>query len=304
MAIAPPSDPLKSVYCSKDCQVKSKFQSQGLLFSLEPPVPPVLALGMPQQDTASREAAQKAFISYINKNTKAVPLLAARFIARQVANESTKLMPTAGAQPPSDIPDTANGNYTVYDHIERLRYLEVNAPEEEIKILSQVLSAALPGLEQFITEERHATLLGKMAYNSYGVCFSDGRDDRVYFRIEIMHACSSSLHRSLSPQNDRKMSKKHGHLTGRRGKSVVVYISFQPMYVLLAYVIISSEVNSTRHLIHVSHLLALPSTTRRSSILLLIAPSRRGTRSRYLTSTLPNTLTKQPPMPEGAVAWN
>jgi len=33
-------------------------------------------------------------------------------------------------------------------------------------------------LEQFVTEERHATLLGKMAYNAYGVYFDGGRDDK------------------------------------------------------------------------------------------------------------------------------
>jgi mitochondrial import receptor subunit TOM20 len=142
---------------------------------------------MPQQDTASREAAQIAFVDYINKNAKAVPLLVARFIARQVASETVKLVPNlGGAQPPSDIPEAESGEYTMYDHVERLRYLEVNAPEEEIKIVSQVLSSALPGLEQFVTEERHATLLGKMAYNAYGVCFGSGRDDKVCLQLEVM----------------------------------------------------------------------------------------------------------------------
>lgn len=142
---------------------------------------------MPQQDTTAREAAQTAFVDYIKRNGKAVPLLVARFIARQVANETLKLMPNAGgAQPPSDIPEAESGGYTMYDHLERLRYLDVKAPQEEIKIVSRVLSSALPGLEQFVTEERHATLLGKMAYNSYGVCFEDGRDDKVYLHIEIV----------------------------------------------------------------------------------------------------------------------
>ncbi|KIM75022.1 hypothetical protein PILCRDRAFT_13960 [Piloderma croceum F 1598] len=179
IAIKLPTDRFNSVYCSKDCLAKSKAQSQGLLFGLEPPVPLGLSLGMPQQDTTAREAAQSAFVDYIKKNGKAVPLLVARFIARQVANETLKLIPNAvGAQPPSDIPEAESGGYTMYDHLERLRYLDVKAPEEEIKIVSRVLSSALPGLEQFVTEERHATLLGKMAYNSYGVCFGDGRDDK------------------------------------------------------------------------------------------------------------------------------
>jgi len=45
-------------------------------------------------------------------------------------------------------------------------------------LLAKVLATAVPGLEQFVTDERHATLLGKMAYNAYGVCFGGGRDDK------------------------------------------------------------------------------------------------------------------------------
>lgn len=130
---------------------------------------------------ADRVAAQVAFAQDINDKAKAVPLLVARFIARQVAGETTKMVPggadTKAAM--SDCPEADGGEYTLYDHIERLRYLECEAPEDEMKLLSNVLSTAVPGLEAFITEERHATLLGKMAYNSYGICTGGGRDDRV-----------------------------------------------------------------------------------------------------------------------------
>jgi import receptor subunit TOM20 len=132
---------------------------------------------MLQHDAAGREAAQSALVNYINKSNKAVPLLVARFIARRVASEIAILMPVGDALP-SDIPESESGGYTISDHIERLRYLEVEAPED-IKVISRVLSAALPGLEQSVTEEQYATLLGKMAYNAYGVCFGDGRDDKV-----------------------------------------------------------------------------------------------------------------------------
>jgi len=260
-----------------------------------------LALDMPPQDTANREAAQTAFVNYINKNAKAVPLLVARFIARQVANETTKLMPNAGAQLPSELPEAESGNYTMYDHIERLRYLEVNAPAEEIKIVSQVLSTALPGLEQFVTEERHATLLGKMAYNSYGVCFGGGRDDKVCFDRELMYECRSSSDCSPSPHVALKMLKRHGHHTELRSKSVVVYISLQHMYVLVSQVTLSNVLLS-RRLIHAPHLCTHPLATEQQNFTSLqITLSRRVKRLLYPTSTVPKTLKKRSPRPGDVV---
>ena len=175
MAIPPGSDPLGSVYCSKDCQVKSKIQSQNLLFGLESPLPAEIA---PPASNADRNKAQVAFVDYLKRVKKSFPLLVARFIARQVAVETSKMMPHPGLLT-AELPEVDGGDYTLYDHSERLRYLEMNASEEEMKLLRQVLHTALPGLEQFVTDERHAMLLGKMAYNSYGVCFSGGRDDKV-----------------------------------------------------------------------------------------------------------------------------
>lgn len=130
---------------------------------------------------ADREAAQIAFAQYINDKGKAIPLLVARFIARQVAGETTKMVPGGAATKAAmaDCPEADGGEYTLYDHIERLRYLECEAPKDEMKLLSDVLSTAVPGLEAFVTEERHATLLGKMAYNSFGICIDGGRDDKV-----------------------------------------------------------------------------------------------------------------------------
>lgn len=85
------------------------------------------------------------------------------------------MLPGGGmATPPSD--------YSLYDHLERLRYLEVEAPEQETKSLRDVFQTALPGLEAFITDERHAMLKGKMAYNAYGVVYNGGRDDKVHQR--------------------------------------------------------------------------------------------------------------------------
>jgi len=114
-------------------------------------------------------------------------LLVARFIARQVAIEIQKLANAsllAARKSPlvveSDFTDaevTSEG-YTLSDHIERLRYLEVERIQEEEKLLINVLRHALPGLEEFMTAQKHTMISGKMAYNAFGVCYGGGRDDK------------------------------------------------------------------------------------------------------------------------------
>lgn len=87
----------------------------------------------------------------------------------------------------NDFTDAEGGEYLLADHVERLRFLELAADADGMKHLSQVLETALPGLEQFVTEERHVTLLGKMAYNAYGVYFDGGRDDKVSLVLFLHH---------------------------------------------------------------------------------------------------------------------
>jgi import receptor subunit TOM20 len=179
MAIRPPSDRLDSVYCSKECQVKAKSHYQNLLFNLESPLPFEMSPALPQKMVEQRDMAQAAFVNYLKQTVNAAPLLVAKFIGRQVAIETAKMTPVPTNIGTADFPEHEAGDYTLYDHVERLRYLELSAPQEEMKLLRDVLQNTLPGLEQFVTEERHATLLGKMSYNSYGVCFGGGRDDKV-----------------------------------------------------------------------------------------------------------------------------
>ena len=57
--------------------------------------------------------------------------------------------------------------------------LEVKKNEEEERLLIDVLRSAVPGLEGFITGEKHSMISGKMAYNAFGVCYAGGRDDKV-----------------------------------------------------------------------------------------------------------------------------
>ena len=77
----------------------------------------------------------------------------------------------------------ANDESTDYDHMERLRYVDTEVTQEERTLLSNVLAAALPGLERLLGDDRHDTLKGKIRYNAIGVCFNGGRDDRVRHNI-------------------------------------------------------------------------------------------------------------------------
>ena len=87
----------------------------------------------------------------------------------------------------------ANDENSDYDHMERLRYVETEATQEEKTLLSDVLASALPGLDRLLGEDRHDILKGKMRYNSIGVSFSGGRDDKVRRTTVCV-----SLHRFLN----------------------------------------------------------------------------------------------------------
>jgi len=191
---ASPTDspsPLTLSYCSKACMLASKNQHHSLLFTLDPALPPEIpsAPATPELQEARREA-QVKLAEYLQKEHRLVPLLVARFIARQVAFETQKL---AQATAPGTVFPAAEADYTdsdnktekyvLADHLERLRYLEVVPNKEEFQLLRDVLAAALPGLEEFISDEKYATLCGKMAYNAFGVCFAGGRNDRVCILI-------------------------------------------------------------------------------------------------------------------------
>jgi hypothetical protein len=96
--------------------------------------------------------------------------------------EITKMIPQemrAGDAP-------ANDENSDYDHMERLHYVDTEATQEEKTLLSNVLAAALPGLERLLGDDRHDILKGKMRYNSIGVSFNGGRDGKVRHSV-CMH---------------------------------------------------------------------------------------------------------------------
>jgi len=186
-ALKPDGDRLSSAFCSQECEAQLKAESQSLLFGPECAIPVELN---PNQDPSSvqkREEAQTAFARFAQERGKMQALLVARFIARQVVNETAKLLPAGhpsarkkpdAADSDSDDEWTAHG-YTLFDHMERVRYLELSGREGEAEQLRAILKANLQGLEDFVTDERYTTLVGKMAYNAYGISpAAEGRDDK------------------------------------------------------------------------------------------------------------------------------
>jgi mitochondrial import receptor subunit TOM20 len=193
-ALKPDGDRLASAFCSKECETKLKAESQLLLFGPEYAIPIELNPNQDPENAKKREDTQTAFARTIRESSKTQATLVARFIAKQVINETMKLLPqnhpsnsTTSPQAAADNEWTTNG-YTLFDHMERVRYLELSEKEGEAEQLRSIMKANLPGLEEFVTNERYTVLTGKIAYNAYGISPSGGRDDKVrIFRLLHTH---------------------------------------------------------------------------------------------------------------------
>ena len=160
------------------------------MFGLDAVLPPELDQGQSELTKPARDEVQKKFADYIKEQGRSVLTLSARFVARQVAIETAKMAPNKSGVLAQELEEAQIGgtDYSLYDHMERLRFTEGKVSEEETKLLCSVLGAALPGLEQSVTDERLATYQGKMAYNAIGICYNGGRDDKV-------RKCQDSLER-------------------------------------------------------------------------------------------------------------
>lgn len=197
----------KATFCSKACQVAAKAQWHSLLFTLDPPLPAISELSTLPPPTAAaleaRRAAQAQLTAYLDKDSRVGALLLAKFISRQLA-AANKTTATA------DFTQAENGEYGIEDHVERWSTGQVSPPPEEYPLLGALLHATLPGLEAFLTEPSYKSLLGKIAFNAFGVSFGGGRNDRV--RITLL--CSSPrLCNLLIPQPAPTVRPEDAELT-------------------------------------------------------------------------------------------
>ena len=185
-AVIPDSDRIGSVYCSEVCQIHSNSQSQRLLFGEKNFLPPELAGQVPEPPQEARIAAMDAFINYWRKVEDAGLLLVARLISIQVIAELAKFLPEA-SKLKSHLPEFCLGSdYTVYDHLERLRHVDTEVPEDDHKSFNNLLVATLPFLSDGHSDERHNTFRNQMAYNAIGICLGEGRDDKVCFPLFLL----------------------------------------------------------------------------------------------------------------------
>ena len=253
-----PNDPLNAIYCSQTCQVANTHHSHNILFSLNPAIPPELnAVGQPppppptEAENTARKAAQEAFIAHVKAQNEIFPLLVLRFIARMFVEQTQKVASIRGSSstdptiPDPDLPepDAKDGTseYSFYDHVEPLKYHEVapDAVEQELKLAQDLLEKAVEGLTGFVTDEQYALFKGKVVYNTFGVCFSGGRDDRVSALLRprqyVPNLKHSSPCRLLAPKTKNvhehrtvPTDRLELHSTGSRLMWVLYYMSNRP----------------------------------------------------------------------------
>ncbi|KAG8890492.1 hypothetical protein FRB98_007839 [Tulasnella sp. 332] len=181
-ATEPSSDALNPAYCSGECEVQASTQHHTLLFGSNPPViVEGTNIAIDASKVEARKAAQQKLVESIRATGKVGLLLVARFIARMVGDETKKLSAAASAGA------NTSDDYSLFDHIERLRYLEIPDADcaADDAALTEVLKLSAEGLEEFLKNGRYAMLLGKMAYNAIGVTFSTGRDDKPESSLRV-----------------------------------------------------------------------------------------------------------------------
>lgn len=184
--IVPEDDRLRSVYCSEACQRAADTQSLSLLIGKEVPLP-VEMPGMPPIEKDKRSAAQQAFADLWQQSQSSAFLMTAKLAAMQVLAELSKVLQLDAIK--SQMPDVCvKGEYTIFDHLERLRFTETPAPQGEHEALKNVLNTSLPFLDDIHNDERHSNYRAKLAYNSLGVAFGDNRSDKACLPIFQYHA--------------------------------------------------------------------------------------------------------------------
>ncbi|KLO18058.1 MAS20-domain-containing protein [Schizopora paradoxa] len=179
LAIVLESDPLKAVYCSKKCQVQSRTQYHNALFGQDAVVSDEIDAELSTRvEQEVRKEAQAEFVKQWTSTGNSSSMIVARLVILQIIAELAKQLKVAEGLK-KDLPEVAISlDRSVYDHFERLRFLDIVVPDGEYVAFRELLAQTFPDLAETYSEERHALFRGKMAYNAIGVCFGGGRTDR------------------------------------------------------------------------------------------------------------------------------
>lgn len=174
------------MFCSQQCNLRLKLQTDNFLFGEGPALPLGIDNEPSSEAKADRKEAQEAFIELWNDSKKTEMILVARLTALQINAEVIKAIPNADSLR-TEFPQTCFfGDYSVSDHMERLRYIDQESPKTELRAMQHLLAMTMPSLAASHTDERYNIMKGKIAYNRIGIVDNSQPGD-VGFRPNIRY---------------------------------------------------------------------------------------------------------------------
>ncbi|KAJ1751479.1 mitochondrial import receptor subunit tom20 [Coemansia sp. RSA 1821] len=123
---------------------------------------------------SSSSSTAREFAELAKKTHELAPVLIAKFFGILVDREKKKEL--ARALGVSEKQKTEADEYTTWEHLESMRYLELIPTASDAQVLrklGELMSNSVPGLNEFVTSERYSMLKGKLDYNAYAVHGSD-----------------------------------------------------------------------------------------------------------------------------------
>ncbi|KAG0212366.1 hypothetical protein B0O80DRAFT_90496 [Mortierella sp. GBAus27b] len=156
------------VFCSTECRVSAAQEFHDVLCT---------------KGSESTTSPERSLHVYTKTTRNVVPELLAKFLVRMVFEAS----------------QNSGVEYNSFDHMERLRHVEISLSaeeENEMELVKGALGSNIPGIDEFITEERYLQMKGRLLYNLYGVSTS------LYGNTEV------------EPLPDRNRSVRDAPVTG------------------------------------------------------------------------------------------
>ncbi|KAJ1512193.1 hypothetical protein HMI54_014425 [Coelomomyces lativittatus] len=141
----PISKRTKLAYCSDPCENIAWEKYDQLMYS----------------DYARSEGSTThALVQLCTEKDTVIPLFIAKFLAYMVYEDQMKNQ------------QVNQEEFGVWDHLERMKYMDLPMNEKEKKIqkkMQAAVGAKIPGFDEFLTDERYVILKGKFLYNQYSV---------------------------------------------------------------------------------------------------------------------------------------
>ncbi|ORZ11334.1 MAS20 protein import receptor-domain-containing protein [Lobosporangium transversale] len=144
------------VFCSQDCKDAASQEFHNILCT---------------KNSEDADSPERSLYEYTKTTRNLVPEMLAKFLVKMVHEESMN----SGAE------------YNSFDHMERLRYLEIppsDEEEKEMELLKVALGSNIPGIDEFITAERYLLMKGRLLYNLYGISTSLDTDRTIKYLPE------------------------------------------------------------------------------------------------------------------------